>query len=149
MPWLDRWLGKNPWCPIKFATFDNAAFYSFQRVMERQAQPEKQKHGDFLDNFLEAKETHPDIVGDNEIVSYIMMNVSQHLNFPSKAPVSSMTDTVPNRSSLAGTPQPLSRKPSLTTSSNTPLSTRSLSPNSTPPTSPSLLAMSRPVIYPT
>lgn len=75
MPWLDRWLGKNAWCPIKFATFDGAAYYSFQRSMERQALPEKQKHGDFLDNFLEAKETHPDIVTDNEVVSYIMMNV--------------------------------------------------------------------------
>ena len=75
IPWLDRLLGKNQYCPIKFATFEGAAYYSFQRLMERTAAPEKRGSGDFLDNFLEAKETHPDIVGDNEVVSYLMMNV--------------------------------------------------------------------------
>ncbi|KAG9259119.1 cytochrome P450 [Emericellopsis atlantica] len=74
IPWLDRLLGKNPYCPIKFATFEGCAFYCFQRVMER-IQSGKTGQGDFLDNFLEAKETHPDIVSDNEVVSYLMMNV--------------------------------------------------------------------------
>lgn len=74
MPWLDRLLGKNQYCPIKFATFEHAAFYCFQRVMER-ISSKNRGNGDFLDNFLEAKETHPDIVSDNEVVSYLMMNV--------------------------------------------------------------------------
>lgn len=43
--------------------------------MERIASPEKRGSGDFLDNFLEAKETHPDIVSDNEVVTYLLMNV--------------------------------------------------------------------------
>lgn len=75
MPWLDRVLGKNPYCPIKFATFENAAVYSFQKVMERVSGQDLKSRGDFLDNFLEAKEQYPDIVGDNEVVSYLMMNV--------------------------------------------------------------------------
>lgn len=75
IPWLDRLLGKNPYCPIKFATFESAAYYSFQRVMERVNNKDAKGNGDFLDNFLEAKETHPDIVGDNEVVSYLMLNV--------------------------------------------------------------------------
>lgn len=75
MPWLDRLLGKNPYCPIKFSTFEHAAAYSFQRVMERAASQDTKTRKDFLDNFLEAKEQHPDIVGYNEVVSYLMMNV--------------------------------------------------------------------------
>jgi cytochrome P450 len=81
IPWLDKLLGKNPYCPIKFATFEHAAFYCVQRVMERAAargtSSEKKAigSGDFLDNFLEAKETNPDTVSDNEVVSYLMMNV--------------------------------------------------------------------------
>jgi hypothetical protein len=80
MPWLDRLLGKNKYCPIKFATFNNAAYYSFQRVMERVSEKGTKTRGDFLDNFLEAKEHYPDVVGDNEVVSYLMMNVSQDLD---------------------------------------------------------------------
>ena len=76
MPWLDRVLGKNPYCPIKFATFKDTAVYSYQKMMERASAQDHKSHGDFLDNFLEAKEQHPDVVGDNEVVSYIMMNVS-------------------------------------------------------------------------
>ncbi|KAF4982904.1 hypothetical protein FDECE_17421 [Fusarium decemcellulare] len=62
MPWLDRLLGKNKYCPIKFATFEHAAMYSYQRVMERAAKQEFRPRKDFLDNFLEAKQQYPDIV---------------------------------------------------------------------------------------
>ncbi|KAM0543294.1 hypothetical protein ACHAPJ_012378 [Fusarium lateritium] len=75
MPWLDRLLGKNVYCPIKFATFEHAAAYSYQRVIERAAKQEVRPRKDFLDNFLEAKQLFPDIVTDNEVVSYLMMNV--------------------------------------------------------------------------
>lgn len=48
-----------------------------ERVAARGTSSEKKSidSGDFLDNFLDAKETHPDTVGDNEVVSYLMMNV--------------------------------------------------------------------------
>ncbi|KAK7421448.1 hypothetical protein QQX98_002146 [Neonectria punicea] len=75
MPLLDRLLGKNPYCPIKFATFENAAIYSYQRVMERVASQDAKPRKDFLDNFLEAKQQYPDTISDNEVVSYLMMNV--------------------------------------------------------------------------
>lgn len=75
MSWLDRWLGKNPWCPISFATFSNVAMYCFQRIMERVSSPNEKSTDDFLDNFIAAKSENPDVVTDNEVVSYLMMNV--------------------------------------------------------------------------
>lgn len=84
MPLLDRLLGKNPYCPIKFATFENAAIYSFQRVMERVASQDAKSRQDFLGNFLEAKQQYPDIVSDNDVVRYLMMNVRRSIS-PSKA----------------------------------------------------------------
>ncbi|SPO06362.1 related to pisatin demethylase / cytochrome P450 monooxygenase [Cephalotrichum gorgonifer] len=56
-----------------FATFNNVAMYSFQKVMERVSSQGEKSRGD-LDNFLEAKEQHPDTVTDNEVVSYLMMD---------------------------------------------------------------------------
>jgi len=78
MPILDKWLGKNSWCPIKFPTFGGVAGYCLQRVMERVSNPdiEKAPKRDFLNSFLEAKALHPDIVGDNEVVGYLLINAS-------------------------------------------------------------------------
>lgn len=76
MPYLDRLLGKNKYCPIKFDTFAHAAMYSVQRLMERQSSPDSKTEDDFLANFLEAKEQFPETVTDNEVISYLMMNVS-------------------------------------------------------------------------
>jgi hypothetical protein len=76
MPWLDRALGKNPWCPIKFATFENVAYYCYARVMERISSSKARSTEDFLDNFLSIKEQNPGVVDDNTVVSYLMMNVS-------------------------------------------------------------------------
>ncbi|KLU90386.1 hypothetical protein, variant [Magnaporthiopsis poae ATCC 64411] len=81
MPWLDMWLGKNPRCPVKFATFSNTLMFCVRRTIERAAERASKgvapgaDQGDFLDNFLEAKELFPDTIGDNEVVSYLMMNV--------------------------------------------------------------------------
>ncbi|KAH8664387.1 cytochrome P450 [Xylariales sp. PMI_506] len=59
MPWFDRILGKNPYCPIKFPTFDHAAQYSFERMLERKGKLDEDKGMDFLSHFLEAKEQNP------------------------------------------------------------------------------------------
>ncbi|KAL8383414.1 hypothetical protein RB595_006933 [Gaeumannomyces hyphopodioides] len=83
MPWLDMWLGKNPRCPVEFATFSNTLMYCVYRTIERGAERVSKGKGvaggadrsDFLDNFLEAKELYPDTISDNEVVSYLMMNV--------------------------------------------------------------------------
>ena len=124
MPWLDRLLGKNQYCPIKFDTFEGAAYYSFQRLMERASSQDTKARGDFLDNFLEAKKQFPDIVSDNEVVSYLMMNVrgrARHL-FPRLSLLSQRSFTIliswltdVNRSSLVQTQLPSCRKPLRTT----------------------------------
>ena len=75
MPYLDRLLGKNKYCPIKFDTFEHAATYSFQQLMERQASQDAKSKDDFMGNFLEAQEQKPDVVTNQVIISYLMMNV--------------------------------------------------------------------------
>jgi hypothetical protein len=84
IPWLDRLLGKNPYCPVKFATFDHAAEYSFKRIVERAGKPDAETGEDFLSRFLEAKEQNPDIISNNEVVSYLMMNVRGINPYPSE-----------------------------------------------------------------
>ncbi|KFA71044.1 hypothetical protein S40288_10443 [Stachybotrys chartarum IBT 40288] len=74
VPWLDAWLGKNPNCPVKFATFEGVASFAFQRVQERISSKKKRDIDDFLDNFLEAKTKYP-VVNDEGIVSYTMLNL--------------------------------------------------------------------------
>ena len=76
MPWLDRVLAKNAYAPKQFATFEDTAVYCYQKMMERISGQDHKSHGDFLDNFLEAKEQHPDVIGDSEVVGFIMVNVS-------------------------------------------------------------------------
>lgn len=76
MPILDKLLGKNPYCPVKFPTFANAAQFCAQRLTERISNADRMKgQSDFLGSFLEAKITYPDIVGDNEVVGYLLLNV--------------------------------------------------------------------------
>lgn len=79
MPILDRLLGKNPYCPIKFPTFANAASFSYQKLMGRLSASKIEKataRKDFLDGFLQARDDFPDIVGNNEVVGYLLLNVS-------------------------------------------------------------------------
>lgn len=80
MPILDKFFGKSPYSPLKLPTFANAAGYCFQRLMERiqsasnGGEAEKSQR-DFLDGFLEAKEQVPDVVDDNQVIGYLMLNI--------------------------------------------------------------------------
>lgn len=80
IPALDKWLGKNPKWPrflYKFDDFSVAAGFSVQRFMERMQNPELGKgKKDFLNGFLEAKKEHPELVTDNEVIGYMIINVS-------------------------------------------------------------------------
>lgn len=77
MPVLDKWLGKNPYCPIKFADFAVPAGFCVQRFMERVQNFEQYKDKkDFMNWFLEAKKEYPDLVTDNEVIGYLIINVS-------------------------------------------------------------------------
>ncbi|KAI0004697.1 cytochrome P450 [Xylariaceae sp. FL0662B] len=78
IPSFDKLLGKNPYCPVKFPTFANAAGFCFQRLMERLANPDLEKgqnQKDFLALFLQAKEQTPEVVGNNEVIGYLLLNM--------------------------------------------------------------------------
>ncbi|KAI0595398.1 cytochrome P450 [Biscogniauxia sp. FL1348] len=78
IPTFDKFLGKNPYSPIKLPTFANAAGFCAQRLMERLSNPDLEKgqgQKDFLGRFLEAKQQYPDVVGDNEVIGYLLLNM--------------------------------------------------------------------------
>lgn len=83
IPALDKWLGKNPKWPrslYKFDDFSVAAGFSVERFMERMQNPELgDGKKDFLNGFLQAKEEHPELVTDNEVIGYMIINVSNLL----------------------------------------------------------------------
>lgn len=84
IPRLDKLLGKNPWfawprSPIKFPSFGRAAGFCFEQLMERLSSSDLEKEGgqqDFLCEFLKTKEEHPDIISNNEVLGYLLLNVS-------------------------------------------------------------------------
>jgi hypothetical protein len=82
IPALDKWLGKNPKWPrslYKFDDFSVAAGAAVERYMERMQNPELGKgKKDFLNGFLEAKEEHPELVTDSEVIGYMIINVRAH-----------------------------------------------------------------------
>lgn len=88
MPKLDKWLGKNPYWPrflYKFDDFSVAAGFSVERFMERMADPELGKDTkNFLSGFLAAKEEFPDLVTDNEVIGYMIINVSIPLHLTTR-----------------------------------------------------------------
>ena len=78
MPTLDHFLDKNPVKRIGPPPFTWATIQSFQAMAERKAEPTESafsRDSDFLDKFLEAKKTSPDIVDDNMVVTYLLSNV--------------------------------------------------------------------------
>ncbi|KAG6353877.1 hypothetical protein INS49_005134 [Diaporthe citri] len=83
MPILDRLLGKNPWfagprSPIKFPNFGRAAAFCFEQLTERLSNYDLEKEGgrqDFLGGFLKAKEEHPDVINNNEVLGYLLLNI--------------------------------------------------------------------------
>lgn len=79
IPALDKWLGKNSKWPrslYKFDDFSVAAGFSVERFMERMQNPELGKgKNDFLNGFLKAKQEFPELVTDNEVIGYMIINV--------------------------------------------------------------------------
>lgn len=89
VPFLDKWLGKNPWfakpgSPIQFPNFGRAAAFCFGQLMERLSSQDSEKGNgprDFLQDFLRAKDEFPEVVGDNEVIGYLLLNVSVYAAF--------------------------------------------------------------------
>ncbi|KAF2119518.1 cytochrome P450 [Lophiotrema nucula] len=76
IPVLDKWLGKNPWCPIKFADFAVPAGFCVQRFIERAQDLEQFKDKkDFMNWFLEAKKEYPDLVQNHTVIGYLIINI--------------------------------------------------------------------------
>ena len=76
IPTLDKLLGKNPYRPYKFPDFSHAAGFCVQAFIER-AQNIEQFKGkkDYMNDFLRAKEEYPDLVTDNEVIGYLILNI--------------------------------------------------------------------------
>lgn len=78
IPALDKLLGKNPHL-TKFYKFDDfavAAGYAVERFMERmQNLSEFKDKKDFVNGFLAAKAERPDLVTDNEVIGYMILNI--------------------------------------------------------------------------
>ena len=76
MPALDKWLAKNPRLASKFPAFAVTAGFCVERFMERmQALDQFKGKTDFMNHFLAAKEEHPTVVTDNEVIAYMIINV--------------------------------------------------------------------------
>ncbi|KPM41821.1 hypothetical protein AK830_g4711 [Neonectria ditissima] len=83
IPWLDHWLKKNPlWTWIAQPTGAVARFAHQQLLSKLDETREKvsddkieSQKRDFVDRFFQAKETHPDIVDDRQVFSYMVTNM--------------------------------------------------------------------------
>lgn len=84
LPWLDHWLKKNPiWSWLTQPTGPVARFAQ-ERLLERLGGEtgkspvvgeQSRTTTDFVDRFLAAKETHPDVVDDKQVLSYMITNM--------------------------------------------------------------------------
>ncbi|KAJ4991166.1 benzoate 4-monooxygenase cytochrome p450 [Stagonosporopsis vannaccii] len=78
IPALDKLLGKNTYLTklYKFDDFAVAAGYAVERFVERmQNMGEFKDKNDFVNGFLAAKEARPDLVSDNEVIGYMILNI--------------------------------------------------------------------------
>ena len=90
VPRFAKLLSMNPYRPKTVDAFDHVIYFGFARLMERLAalksppspstgDPEKGGFSvkkDYIASFLDAKQLYPDVVRDENIVMYILTNVS-------------------------------------------------------------------------
>lgn len=79
IPILDYWLDKNPVYRVGPLGFGTVTGISVQHLIDRYQGKDKDYHDpakpDFLDKFIEAKKTYPELVDDAQIISYLMINM--------------------------------------------------------------------------
>lgn len=90
LPWLDRWIDKNPVCPVGGATVLLGPTLKYLEERYRDLKGDgggdgkktAAKHDDnndndkdFLDRFIQAKHDHPDVVDDHRVLSYLAINM--------------------------------------------------------------------------
>lgn len=76
IPALDHWLAKNPVRPIGPPSFDSAAIFCAQQVMERkQSGANASGQPDMLDGFIDMQKVNPEAVTDNDLISALIVNI--------------------------------------------------------------------------
>lgn len=77
IPALDHWLAKNPIKPVGPLTIDKAAAYCAEQSIARQKGTDGKSadQRDMLDDFLELKRSNPDMVNDNTVIGYMLLNI--------------------------------------------------------------------------
>ncbi|CAH0058338.1 unnamed protein product [Clonostachys solani] len=82
VPWLDKVLKKNPvWAWFASPTGPVASFardrlyVRLQEMKRSEGGGAAPGNGDFVDRFLQAKETHPAVVDDQQVFSYMVTNI--------------------------------------------------------------------------
>ncbi|KAI1262289.1 cytochrome P450 [Xylariaceae sp. FL1019] len=78
IPWLDNWLDKNPVIRLGPPNLDTVAHMAVGALLPRLKGEDPNfdpEDPDYLQYFIDAKTTHPDVVDDARIVSYLLMNL--------------------------------------------------------------------------
>ncbi|KAL2005575.1 hypothetical protein VTN00DRAFT_10068 [Thermoascus crustaceus] len=84
IPWIDYFLDKNPIVRIGPKPTLTGVLYAFGVVAEYQAEMKdhtkheknaSKKTSHTLDKYVQLKKTHPDLVDDNQIVNWLMLNI--------------------------------------------------------------------------
>ena len=79
LPWLDKFLGKNPIHQIGPGSRSHAAAFSMEQITNRVSEKDtdEQKHGqkDFLDHFLSLKREHPETINDRMVMLYTLLHI--------------------------------------------------------------------------
>ncbi|KAL2126473.1 hypothetical protein VTI74DRAFT_844 [Chaetomium olivicolor] len=78
MPWTDYWLDKNPIYPIGPPNIGNVTRIAIENLTARLKGEDKnytEGKPDFLQYFIESKSTHPELVNDQGVVGYLLLNL--------------------------------------------------------------------------
>ncbi|KAK3694224.1 cytochrome P450 [Podospora appendiculata] len=78
MPWLDHWLDKNPAYPLGPPNLSNVTRIAVANLTARLKGEDKAfrpERPDFLQYFIESKESHPDVVDEGQIIGYLLLNL--------------------------------------------------------------------------
>jgi hypothetical protein len=77
MPWLDHLLDKNPIYPLGPPNLGKITVIAMENTRARLKGEDKTfdpEKPDFLQYFINSMETHPEVVNETEIISYLLLN---------------------------------------------------------------------------
>lgn len=77
MPWADYFLDKNPVCRIGPPALGNVTRIAIEKLTARLKGEDKnfnESKPDYLQYFIQSKSTHPDLVNDDSVIGYLLLN---------------------------------------------------------------------------